>query len=99
MTQTAIEIPGEVAESPRPSKVFFYIEVPEDALTPQEVWPHGAPENWTLADVVAELRLQYGDSISLSRLSADWCIGGFYGGATLHLRDDTGNRAEIGLNS
>jgi hypothetical protein len=97
--QPELLIPAQSSGDRRPTKVFLQIEVPEDVLRPEEIWPNGTPEHWTLADVVAELRLQYGGSLSLSRLSTEWCIGGAYGGATLRLRDDTGQTAEMELGS
>lgn len=39
-------------------------------LTPEQVWPDGVPEEWTIADVVAAVKT----ARSVNRLIDDWCM-------------------------
>jgi hypothetical protein len=50
-------------------RISFTIDCDFD-LTPEEVFPDGVPENWSLADVVAACR----QSHNISRWMDDWNV-------------------------
>lgn len=95
-TAILFDAPGEDAVKPRATKVFLAIEIPEDILLPEHVWPHGDPgEGWDAHAVHSEMRIQYGDSVSLRKLVDEWGVGD--GGGALILRDDAGNLIRMEL--
>jgi hypothetical protein len=98
MTDVLFDAPAIVAR-PSATKVFLCIEVPEGVITPDGIWPHGGPgdEGWDVNSVVSELRVQYGDTVSLRTLADEWGVGG--NGGELILRDDLGNIARMELRS
>ena len=99
LTELLARTRQNVAEGRRATKVTFYIELPGETLTPEEIWPHGGPgdEGWDANSVVSELMVQYGGPVSIRRLAEDWGIGD--SGGQLIITDDAGNIARIGLRS
>lgn len=94
-TPRLFEVPETPVTPSRATKVYLTIEIPEEALSHREVWPHGGPEDWDVHAVVAELKVQYGDSVSIRSLADEWGLA--ESGGELILRDDLGNVARMEL--
>lgn len=52
-----------------PTKITLHLDAHVD-LTPEQVWPDGVPESWTVDDVAVVV----GSAGSVESLISDWCI-------------------------